>query len=506
MTSSVMVKRSKNQLRREKAKQRKKDGEKENIDIKESHKQVDDHKVENNNIKDNKQQPDDSATTEPMPSPMEDITNNPLFHEYQQVFQRFNDEDEDKYKDDVGESNQQLVLSDKKELQDSGSNESSDVEYDINDGENDNDNTKEAKSKRKTRKENKIPIAKLKTMTSRPQMVEWFDADAPDPYLLVSIKTKPNIVPVPGHWLAKRDYLSSRRGIERPPFKLPKFILDTGIQDMRDSTDDLSLRQQQRERIQPKMGKLDIDYQRLHDAFFQNQSKTSLLGMGDVYFEGRESNDEFHPDLSRIKPGRLSKDLLSALGLPEDAKTPPPWIASMKQLGKPPAYSNMIIPGIDIPYSNVGYLTKDDDDAVYLNGSSDDIDTLWGRFETIEDSDDESDDDDEEEEGEDDENEERYPSDHEETPAFIDEINYINSASDEPKPSSGLKPNKLDKDQKLYTVIGETSAPTGEGLVNTDFGYQLDESSKETSKPPQSSSSSSTRNNDSDTSKKKFKF
>ena len=144
---------------------------------------------------------------------MEDITNNPLFHEYQQVFQRFNDEDEDKYKDDVGESNQQLVLSDKKELQDSGSNESSDVEYDINDGENDNDNTKEAKSKRKTRKENKIPIAKLKTMTSRPQMVEWFDADAPDPYLLVSIKTKPNIVPVPGHWLAKRDYLSESRGI-----------------------------------------------------------------------------------------------------------------------------------------------------------------------------------------------------------------------------------------------------------------------------------------------------
>lgn len=506
MTSSVMVKRSKNQLRREKAKQRKKDGEKENIDIKESHKQVDDHIVENNNIKDNKQQPDDSATTEPMPSPMEDITNNPLFHEYQQVFQRFNDEDEDKDKDDVGESNQQLVVSDKKELQDSGSNESSDVEYDINDGENDNDNTKEAKSKRKTKKENKIPIAKLKTMTSRPQMVEWFDADAPDPYLLVSIKTKPNIVPVPGHWLAKRDYLSSRRGIERPPFKLPKFILDTGIQDMRDSTDDLSLRQQQRERIQPKMGKLDIDYQRLHDAFFQNQSKTSLLGMGDVYFEGRESNDEFHPDLSRIKPGRLSKDLLSALGLPEDAKTPPPWIASMKQLGKPPAYSNMIIPGIDIPYSNVGYLTKEDDDGVYLNGSSDDIDTLWGKFETIEDSDDESDDDDEEEEEEDDENEERYPSDHEETPAFIDEINYINSASDEPKPSSGLKPNKLDKDKKLYTVIGETSAPTGEGLVNTDFGYQLDESSKETSKPPQSSSSSSTRNNDSDTSKKKFKF
>ena len=42
------------------------------------------------------------------------------------------------------------------------------------------------------------------------------------------------------------------------------------------------------ERVQPKMGKIDIDYQVLHDAFFKYQTKPVLTGHGDVYFEGKE--------------------------------------------------------------------------------------------------------------------------------------------------------------------------------------------------------------------------
>lgn len=40
--------------------------------------------------------------------------------------------------------------------------------------------------------------------------------------------------------------------------------------------------------MQPKMGKLDIDYQVLHDAFFKHQTKPSFSIMGDLYYEGKE--------------------------------------------------------------------------------------------------------------------------------------------------------------------------------------------------------------------------
>lgn len=36
------------------------------------------------------------------------------------------------------------------------------------------------------------------------------------------------------------------------------------------------------------MGKLDIDYQVLHDAFFKYQTKPHLSGLGDIYYEGKE--------------------------------------------------------------------------------------------------------------------------------------------------------------------------------------------------------------------------
>ncbi len=48
------------------------------------------------------------------------------------------------------------------------------------------------------------------------------------------------------------------------------------------------LRQKQKDKMQPKMGKLDIDYQVLHDAFFKHQTKPSFSVMGDLYYEGKE--------------------------------------------------------------------------------------------------------------------------------------------------------------------------------------------------------------------------
>ena len=37
-----------------------------------------------------------------------------------------------------------------------------------------------------------------------------------------------------------------------------------------------------RERVQPKMGKIDIDYQKLHDAFFKFQTKPPLTDFGEM--------------------------------------------------------------------------------------------------------------------------------------------------------------------------------------------------------------------------------
>lgn len=67
-----------------------------------------------------------------------------------------------------------------------------------------------------------------------------------------------------------------------------------------------------REKIRPKMGKVDIDYHKLHDAFFKYQTKPKLTTHGDLYYEGKE----FEVKLKEKKPGNLSDELRSALGLP----------------------------------------------------------------------------------------------------------------------------------------------------------------------------------------------
>jgi splicing factor 3B subunit 2 len=110
-------------------------------------------------------------------------------------------------------------------------------------------------SKKKRKELTKLSIAELKALVRKPELVEWMDTDAPDPRLLVAIKAHRNVVPVPTHWALKREYLSSKRGVEKPPFALPKFIQETGIAEMRDAVlekqDAASLKQKQRERVQP---------------------------------------------------------------------------------------------------------------------------------------------------------------------------------------------------------------------------------------------------------------
>ncbi|MBW0496396.1 hypothetical protein O181_036111 [Austropuccinia psidii MF-1] len=211
----------------------------------------------------------------------------------------------------------------------------------------DSDAPKPDVSKRKQRKMARLTVAELKRLVKKPEVVEWVDVTAQDPKLLVLLKSYRNTVPIPIHWSQKRDYLQGKRGIEKPPFQLPSYIADTGIATQRDAIkekeSEQSLRQKTRERVQPKMGKIDIDYQKLHDAFFKYQAPPPMTTFGEMYYEGKE----FETKLKEKRPGDLSEELKEALSIPPLA--PPPWLIAMQRYGPPPSYPNLKIPGLNAP-------------------------------------------------------------------------------------------------------------------------------------------------------------
>ncbi|KIW93745.1 uncharacterized protein Z519_05060 [Cladophialophora bantiana CBS 173.52] len=227
--------------------------------------------------------------------------------------------------------------------------EKPEVYYDDDDDipDEDEENSVPKISKKKKKEMTKLSVAELKALVKKPEMVEWTDTSAPDPKLLVHIKSYRNVVPVPSHWSLKREYLSSKRGIEKPPFALPKFIQETGIAEMRDAIlekqENATLKQKQRERVQGKTGKLDIDYQKLYDAFFRFQTKPELTRYGEVYYEGKE----FETNLRHLRPGELSDELKEALNMPPGA--PPPWLINMQRYGPPPSYPALKVPGVNAP-------------------------------------------------------------------------------------------------------------------------------------------------------------
>jgi splicing factor 3B subunit 2 len=98
-----------------------------------------------------------------------------------------------------------------------------------------------------------------------------------------------------------------------------------------------------RERHHPKLGRLDIDYQKLHDAFFKYQTKPAFSSHGDIYYEGKE----FETRLRMRRPGVITDELKDALNIPLGA--PPPWLINMQRYGPPPSYPQLKIPGLNAP-------------------------------------------------------------------------------------------------------------------------------------------------------------
>ena len=209
----------------------------------------------------------------------------------------------------------------------------------------DEDNKLNGLSRKKARRLNRPSVAQLKQLVEKPEIVEWTDVAAADPTLLVHLRGYRNMIRVPDHWGQKRDYLASKRGVAKQPYELPSFIRDTGIQEMRNPHDaqTQTLRQKMRERVQGKLGKLDVDYQKLHDAFFRYQTKPPLSVYGEVYYEGKE----FETNFKHKRPGEISNELKDALNIPPGA--PPPWLINMQRYGPPPSFPNLKIPGLNAP-------------------------------------------------------------------------------------------------------------------------------------------------------------
>ncbi|KAG6030075.1 hypothetical protein E4U41_000209 [Claviceps citrina] len=261
----------------------------------------------------------------------ESLDDDPAFAVYKDIFSKFGASlDQDQVEKEANAGNQGVVMT----------------------GDDDNipdeeDEEKPKLSKKKRKEMNKLSVAELKALVSIPEVVDWHDVSSSDPRVLVQIKAQRNVVPVPTHWSLKREYLSSKRGVEKAAFRLPQFIADTGITEMRDAVlekqAEQTLKQKQRERVAPKMGRLDIDYQKLYDAFFRFQTKPELTRFGEVYYEGKEAEVDFQ----HFRPGELSEATKEALGMPPGA--PPPWLINQQRCGPPPSYPTLKIPGLNAP-------------------------------------------------------------------------------------------------------------------------------------------------------------
>lgn len=255
------------------------------------------------------------------------------YQEFSRIFDKFTLPDPS-----TADQEQDTEIQDAEELE-------SDPESDL---EGEMETEEERISKKKQRKANRMSVAELKQLALKPDVVEWVDVTAPDPLFLVHLKGLKNTVPVPVHWSQKRRYLAGKRGVEKMAYQLPEYIADTGIGAMREAVAEkesaMTAKAKARSKTQPKLGKIDIDYQKLHDAFFRFQTKPHLSIHGDVYYEGKE----FEIRLTEKKPGVLSEELREALGMTSPL-VPPPWLINQQRYGPPVSYTNLKIPGLNAP-------------------------------------------------------------------------------------------------------------------------------------------------------------
>ncbi|CDR97986.1 splicing factor 3B subunit 2, putative [Babesia bigemina] len=220
-------------------------------------------------------------------------------------------------------------------------------EFDSSDEDEVDESRRTMGSKKKLKLMNRPTLAQLKQIADKPEVVEFWDTTAADPKFLVWLKAQRNSVPVPSHWSEKMRYMQTRRSYDKPAYKLPPYIEDTKIAEirsaLREKEANKTLKQKMREKVRPKSHRMDINYQILHDAFFKYATKPAMTRYGDVYYVGKEMELR----MRHYRPGHMSDRLKKALGVGENA--PPPWLINMQRFGPPPSYPNLKIPGVNAP-------------------------------------------------------------------------------------------------------------------------------------------------------------
>lgn len=203
-------------------------------------------------------------------------------------------------------------------------------------------NVKPMKNKSKHKS---ISLIELKSYTTFPELVETYDTTSKNPFFNLEIKTSKNLIPIPKHWLNKKRYLHLKRGIESTTYILPEYINSIGISKIRDpdSIDNRILKVKGKDKVNPKINKLDLDYNSLYDAFFVYQVKPKMSFFGDIYYEGKEIEEK----MRIYKPGRLSNELKTALGMNLLSNDEPPFLENMKKYGGPLSYPNLKINGVN---------------------------------------------------------------------------------------------------------------------------------------------------------------
>ena len=430
----------------------------------------------------------------------EDDVGGDLFDRFSSVFEKFIEKDDDDEEEGANKTTDDNGGNDNGGDGQDGYAENGNSEF-LNVEESDLEVTEqdgESLSRKKKKLLQRKKIAELKKSTSRPDIIEVWDTTAADPEILIHLKSCRNSVPVPVHWSQKRKFLQGKRGLEKPAWALPEFIAATGITEMREvykeKEESQKLKTKSRERLRPKTGKLDIDYQVLHDAFFRFQTKPKLTGVGELYFEGKEFEAEHE-----YRPGHLSLPLKRALGMPEGA--PPPWLINMQRYGPPPSYPNLKMAGLNAPlppgatygyhpggwgkppvdeygapvYGNPFGESKSERDIFDAQGKES---KLWGELE-------EEEDDDEEDEEEDDEEDE----DEDEEEAFDDDISTLGeedvrkgtasvattvggAPSLDLRKQTGINAG-LPPQGQLYQVLQSQTTAVGEALMGSDHKYIL---------------------------------
>eukprot|EP00922_Rhytidocystis_sp_ex-Travisia-forbesii_P033500 GHVS01049764.1.p1 GENE.GHVS01049764.1~~GHVS01049764.1.p1 ORF type:complete len:487 (+),score=92.90 GHVS01049764.1:80-1540(+) len=260
---------------------------------------------------------------------------------FKDVFSKFQFVAPEEGEDDQSDSAFDVLAGSMKSVGDKAKIEAAD------DSDDDEEEERNAISRKHKRLLARPSLAALKTWCRRPEVVEVWDCTASDPRTLVWLKSYRNSIGVPPHWSQKRKYMQGKRGIDKQAFKLPEHIEATKIGEIRSALQAKeaakSLKQKQRDKARPKMHRMDIDYEVLHDAFFKYATKPRLTKFGDIYYEGKENELR----MRRYKIGLLTMRLKEALGMADCS--PPPWLINMQRYGPPPSYPTVKIAGLNAP-------------------------------------------------------------------------------------------------------------------------------------------------------------